>query len=330
MANLIRLGISGYFEYLRLLFRLSKRCQSQRQLTGDVAVVTGANTGIGKETAYQLSLRGATVIIGCRNIEKGEDAVNDIKGRNESADIILLKLDLASLKSVRQFAQNVAQQVRKVDIIVNNAGVMMCPEWKTTDGFEMQFGTNYLGHFLLTMHLLPLLKKSVSARVINISSLAHMIGRINFENINMVNGSYQPFKAYAQSKLALILFGRELARRLGSESKIKTYSVHPGHTFSELGRYDDMVGMIYKLGKIVFLNPEMGSQTTLFCALDETLDNETGFYYVNCARVNGMVSAAKDDISGEKLWDLSCDLVNLEPHLRIYTAKSSAWQETDK
>ncbi|CAG2178248.1 unnamed protein product, partial [Oppiella nova] len=195
---------------------------------------------------------------------------------------------------------------------------MACPEWQTEDGFEMQFGTNHLGHFLLTLHLLPLLKKSSSARVVTVSSILHCLGEINIENIHLRNGAYEALKAYSNSKLANVLFSRELAKRL-NKTNINTYSLHPGVIHTDLIRHNksgDKTDVGF-MERHFFLTPFMGSQTTLYCALDDSLDNESGFYYDNCRRVDRMVTEARDDLMARKLWDLSCDLVKLEDHLRI-------------
>ncbi|XP_054152560.1 retinol dehydrogenase 11-like [Oppia nitens] len=295
-----------------------RKCDSDRRLDGQIVVITGANTGIGKVTALELSKRGAKIIIGCRDVEKATKAVNDIKTDNPDADIVVHKLDLSSLKSVRMFADEVKQCVDRLDILVNNAGVMMCPEWKTMDGFELQFGTNHLGHFLLTMHLLPLIKQASTARIITVSSSGHMMGKIHLDNINLRNGAYTSWKAYAQSKLANVLFTRELARRLGGlNSNVKTYCVHPGPVNTDLQRHRDGGPAGRLLLKCIGLTPEMGAQTSLYCALDADLDKQTGCYYANCRKVNNMISTATDDRMAELLWDMSCNLVNLEDNLKI-------------
>ncbi|CAG2178389.1 unnamed protein product, partial [Oppiella nova] len=142
-------------------------------------------------------------------------------------------------------------------------------------------------------------------------------------------GAYSPFKAYAQSKLANILFTRELAKRLGTKSNVRTYSLHPGPVYTELQRHSGLGSMGHKMAKKFFLTPEMGAQTTLYCALEDSLDKETGCYYANCLRVDNMISSATDDKSGERLWDLSCDLVDLEDHLRLPAIKTTAWQDNN-
>ncbi|XP_054152572.1 retinol dehydrogenase 12-like [Oppia nitens] len=303
-----------------------KRCLTDRRLDGQVVVVTGANTGIGKETANQLALRGAKLYIGCRDLAKAEIAVKEMRDQNPKSDVTALKLDLSSLKSVREFAADLANREKRLDILVNNAGVFACPEWKTEDGFEMQFGTNHLGSFLLTLSLTPLLKQSPSARIVNVSSAAHMIGHIDFDNINQRNGIYTPMKAYAHSKLANVLFTRELAKRLGPNSTVRVYALNPGTVKTDAQRHVTSAAFEWFM-KRAFLTPEMGAQTSLYCSLDPTLDNETGFYYDNCKRVNRLISEATDDKVSERLWELSCQLVNLEDHLRRLFIKTptSAW-----
>ncbi|XP_054152419.1 retinol dehydrogenase 12-like [Oppia nitens] len=296
-------------------FKFRKKCKSNKRLDGKVVVITGGNTGIGKETALQLSLRGAKIIIGCRNVQKGEIAVQDIIAKNVLSDIRVLYLDLSSLSSVRQFAQTVTQLVSKLDILINNAGVMMTPESTTEDGFELQFGTNFLAHFLLIHCLMPLLIKSSKARIVNLSSICHILGKIHFNNINLKDGHYRPLKAYSQSKLAIVLMTREMARRLGTNTNITVYSLHPGVIQTEITRH--FPAYLYYLIKPFMTTIELGTQTTLYCAIDETLDNQTGLYYDDCKRVNNMIAPAIDDNSAKKLWELATDLVNLEDSLKI-------------
>ncbi|CAG2103980.1 unnamed protein product, partial [Medioppia subpectinata] len=329
--NLFIIGKMQFFVHLyrglviafRDTFMARKQCESKRRLDGQVVVITGANTGIGKETAYQMTLRGAKVIIGCRDESRAENAIKDIKQRNPKADIYSLPLDLSSLQSVRQFVTEITKRETKVDILINNAGIAFTPEWATADGFEMAFGTNHLGHYLLTLSLLPLMKQSIgtgrAARVVNVSSCIHALGNIHFENINLRNGAYHPQKAYAQSKLANVLFTRELARRLGSDSGVNSYSLHPGAVQSEGARH--MTGvqkfLVNIMLKVMAIDVVKGCQTSLYCALDEGLDNESGFYYDNCQRIDAMVSTATDDKSAQQLWQLSEELVRLEDHLKL-------------
>ncbi|CAG2117363.1 unnamed protein product, partial [Medioppia subpectinata] len=222
--------------------------------------------------------------------------------------------------SVREFAVEMGRRESAIDVLVNNAGVFMCPEWQTADGFEMQFGTNHLGSFLLTLQLMPMLKRAPAARVVNLSSSAHINGQIYFDNINLRDGAYTPTKGYGQSKLANILFTRELAKRLGPASSVRVYALNPGVVRTDAQRH--VTNAVFDwLMKRLFLTPEMGVQTSLYCTLDETLDNESGFYYENCKRVDHMIPEATDDKVAERLWDLSCDLVDLsDDQRRVYIA----------
>lgn len=210
-------------------------------LSHRVAVVTGANSGIGFETARALAARGARVILGCRSRAKGPEAAHRIREAVPGADVHFISLDLASLASVAMFAKEVGVEVDRIHILVNNAGVMMPPLDYTRDHFELQFGINHLGHFALTAHLLPLLRATPGARVVTVSSLVHLAGWIRFGDLNSEN-SYNAALAYGQSKLANLLFTRELARRL-DEAKIDVISVaaHPGSTRTELQRHSDLM-----------------------------------------------------------------------------------------
>ncbi|CAG2169959.1 unnamed protein product [Oppiella nova] len=345
----ISLMIGGVTELLSSAIGWRNKCESTRRLDGQVVVITGANTGIGKETALHLSLRGAKIIIACRDVDKGKEAITEILVKNPNANLNVLKLDLSSLASVREFAKNVSLNESNIDILINNAGLGMCPEWQTKEGYEMVFGTNHLdilinnaglgmcpewqtkegyemvfgtnhlGHFLLTLLLLPLLRKSPKARVINVSSVAYKMGKIDFENINLRNGVYNGITAYSQSKLANILFSRELSKRLGPNSPVTTYSLHPGPVKTNRSRYMEnksLKAFYDTMTTLLYLRPEMGCQTTLYCALEESLDRETGLYYNNC-REEKLWANGSDDKSAERLWNLSCDLVHLEDHLKI-------------
>ena len=193
-----------------------KGSENKARLEGRTVVITGANTGIGKVTALDMSGRGARVIILCRNQDKAKEAAAEIA--KETGGVVECgKLDLSSLASVRECAKTLLEREDKIDLLVNNAGVMTCPNWKTEDGFDMQLGTNHLGHFLLTELLTPLLKKSAASgfrpRIVIVSSVAHEMGSMNWEDLNWEK-SYDKNKAYAQSKLANVLHAKELARRL--------------------------------------------------------------------------------------------------------------------
>lgn len=212
-------------------------CRSKAKLSGKTVIITGANTGIGKETAIDLAKRKADrVILACRNDSLGKKAVEDVKKASRNENVEYRHIDLASLASVRKFAQGILDEGIPVDILINNAGIMRCPYWKTEDGFEMQFGVNHLGHFLLTNLLLERIKQSPNARIVNVSSKAYLrCSGINFDDINSEK-SYDPGKAYGQSKLANILFTKVLAEKLRGTS-VTTNTLHPGVIWTELGRH---------------------------------------------------------------------------------------------
>jgi NAD(P)-dependent dehydrogenase (short-subunit alcohol dehydrogenase family) len=205
---------------------------------GKTFVVTGANAGIGLETASVLAGKGAQVILACRSPEKAAHAVKQIRLLKADASVAAATLDLASLASIRAFAAGFSREHQRLDVLINNAGVMMPPLGRTADGFETQFGTNFVGHFLLTLLLLPLLNRNPGSRVVTVSSVAHWTGRIDFNNLNAEKG-YSKWRAYSQSKLANLMFAYELQRRLeqSGASTIST-AAHPGVTASELARHN--------------------------------------------------------------------------------------------
>eukprot|EP00092_Neocalanus_flemingeri_P008538 GFUD01009197.1.p1 GENE.GFUD01009197.1~~GFUD01009197.1.p1 ORF type:complete len:320 (+),score=100.99 GFUD01009197.1:106-1065(+) len=289
------------------------RCISKARLEGKVAVITGANTGIGRETAKDLVRRGAEVHVLCRDVERGEVLRRDIK-KETGREVLIHQIDLASLETVRECAAALRKKLQKIDILVNNAGVMATPEWRTQEGFELQFGTNHVGHFLLTNELLPLLRKAGNARVVVVSSSAHAMGRIDFEDLNWRTRPYDSMGAYGQSKLANVLFAKELARRetqLGSG--VTVYSLHPGIVKTELSRHfkETFGSVLFYLVKLLgplTKTPESGAQTSICCAVDPALENQTGKYYKDCQEV--MNSPEGDNIEdARQLWEVTMDMV---------------------
>ncbi|CAG2240970.1 RDH12 [Mytilus edulis] len=287
----------------------------KRRIDGKTAIITGGNTGIGKETAIDLAKRGAKVIIACRDMTRANAAADDIKRISGSKEIYVRHLDLASLKSVRTFAENIKRTEKRIDILLNNAGVMACPYGKTVDGFEMQFGVNHLGHFLLTNLLLDLIKKSAPSRIINVSSFAHVFtGPLDFDDIAKREKSYSEIRAYSQSKLCNILFTKQLASRL-TGTGVTTYSLHPGSINTELARHmrvkvKFIMEALYFIITFFIKTPYEGAQTNIYCAVEESLDNETGKYYSDCAETTP-TKTALDDGAAKKLWELSEKLVEL-------------------
>ena len=291
------------------------QCTSKARLDGKTVVITGSNTGIGKITAMDLSKRGAKVVMLCRDTTKANIAAQEIKAETKG-DVTVEKMDLSSLKSVRECVERLNKSLKKIDVLINNAGVALSPLTRTEDGFEMQIGTNHFGHFYLTNLLLPLIKKaSPGARIVNVSSVMHKRAKIYWDDINWERNTYSPVKAYGQSKLANILFTRELAHRLEADG-ITCYALHPGVVATEISRH-----LQQKMGVFSFLakyfqylfnkTPESGAQTTIFCAVDESLNDETGKYYADCKEAPVCPVALSNDEDPKRLWLLSERLTGL-------------------
>uniref|UniRef100_UPI00358DE134 retinol dehydrogenase 12-like n=1 Tax=Myxine glutinosa TaxID=7769 RepID=UPI00358DE134 len=283
-------------------------CTSPARLDGKTVIITGANTGIGKETARDLAKRGARVIFACRDLDKAEAAAAEIYAGSPNKNVVVRKLDLASTVSIHEFAARINKEESAIHIVINNAGVMLCPYWKTENGFEMQFGVNHLGHFLLTYLLLDLLKRSAPARIINVSSLAHKWGKINFDDLQSEK-SYRSGRAYCQSKLANVLFTRELARRL-QDTNVTVNAVHPGSVHTELGRH-----LHFLLPAGIFFSPFLktatqGAQTSIHCAVAAELKDVSGVYFSDCAP-SAVGDCANDQQAASRLWDVSCQLLGI-------------------
>ncbi|XP_004080572.1 retinol dehydrogenase 13 isoform X1 [Oryzias latipes] len=292
------------------------RCPSKATITGKTVVITGANTGIGKETARELAKRGGRILMGCRDMEKCETAAKEIRGATLNPHVYACHLDLASIKSIREFAERVNKEEKRVDVLINNAGVMRCPAWKTEDGFDMQFGVNHLGHFLLTNLLLEKLKEPAPSRVINLSSLAHIIGNIDFEDLNWEKKTFDTKQAYCQSKLANVLFTRELAKRLQGTG-VTVNAVHPGVVATELGRHTGlhqsqfssfMLGPFFSL---LVKSPALGAQPSVFLAVSEEMEGVTGRYYDVMTEKEPAAQALDDEVAC-RLWEVSSRLVGLQ------------------
>lgn len=216
-------------------------------LAGRTCVVTGANTGIGYATVKALAAKRAAVVLACRNLDKGNAALSQLTREIPDARITVERLDLADLGSIRDFAARLAAQYTQLDVLINNAGVATPPLGRTADGFEIQFGTNFLGTFALTGRLLPLLRATPGSRVVTLSSIAHWFGKIDFGNLNAERG-YSKTQAYYQSKLADLIFAFELQRRLAFDgATTMSIAVHPGVTMSELFRHSPALEAIIRL-----------------------------------------------------------------------------------
>lgn len=290
----------------------------QIDLTGCVAIVTGANTGIGKETVRGLHDRGAKVIMACRNIDKAEEAVKDIAAG--SINLKIKKCDLSSFASVREFCRQIIKEERRVDILINNAGMVTYQRQLTEDGQEMQFQVNHLGHFLLTNLLLDKLKASKrGGRIINVSSVGHRaVLAFPWDDLTMNNTWYNGFHVYAVTKLANVWFTNQLAHRLQG-SNVQAFSLHPGGVSTDLGRNiadllpEFVSSAAGKLSNMFMLSAEMGARTSLFCALEPHLSQPqySGMYFDNCKQ-GTLSSMANNEEMARELWDASADIVQLD------------------
>ena len=293
--------------------------------SGKTFFITGANTGIGFEAAKVFAGKGGRVLLGCRNPVKGEDALARIADAHPGADIALVRIDLSDLASVRAAADVVAQEPR-LDVLVNNAGVMWNPKTITSDGFESQFGINHLGHFALTGLLLPLLEATPNSRSVTVSSGGHRQGNgdLFWDEIN-ADQEYHPRKRYYASKLANLLFTYELDRRLrAKDSSTITVAAHPGGSDTELGRYATGASGVTMRAMMPLIRPfmntaEQGAWPTELAATAPGV--EGGQYFgpggrmemTGPARQVDSSDESKDEAKAERLWDLSIEMTGVDP-----------------
>lgn len=291
-------------------------------LAGSIAVVTGGYSGIGLETVKGLATHGATVIVPVRSPDKAVEALAGLPG-----EIRTMPMDLADIASVTGFAETVKAGHARLDLLINNAGIMACPAARVGPGWESQFGINHMGHFALTKALLPLLEATAHARVIALSSAAHKISDILWEDIQFEETEYDKWRAYGQAKTANALFANALSRRLADTGGL-AFSVHPGGIFTPLQRHlpqDEMIALGWldedgkpsELAKAGFKSPEQGASTTVWAATSPLLDGKPGVYCEDCdiaaptdpdsptARYVGVNTHACSDEAAEHLWEIS-------------------------
>jgi NAD(P)-dependent dehydrogenase (short-subunit alcohol dehydrogenase family) len=291
-------------------------------LNGKTAIITGATGGLGYETALALAGAGAKVVLTGRNEAKGRDALQNIRRQFPKAEIAYDTLDLANLASVAEFASRYAAAHTSLDLLVNNAGVMALPQRQvTSDGFEMQLGTNYLGHYALTAHLLPLLRQGHQPRVVNLSSLAHRTGAINFGDLQSAK-SYSSWKAYCQSKLAMLMFALELQRRSDAGGwGLTSNAAHPGYARTDLIANGPGNSLLWQLSKslqpLISQSAAEGALPTLFAATSPEA-KPAGYYGPNWFyELKGppvpakIMPQAKDAASAARLWDVSAALTGV-------------------
>src|SRR6478752_3727493 len=276
------------------------------ELDGKVVAITGANAGIGKETAVALAGMGATVVMTSRDPGRGTDALAEVRERSGSTAVDLIQLDLASFESIRACAAGLLDRHDRLDVLVANAGLVMSKRTETVEGFETTFGVNHLGHFYLTSLLFDRLRTGDRSRVVVVSSAAHKMVRrgLDFDDLQCTR-HYRAFDAYSRSKLANVYFTRELARRLADSGSIAN-AAHPGYVASHFARDGDFyLEPVIKLGARLFaISPEEGACTSVYLASSPEVEGITGGYYVKC-RPASVSTIAQDDIAARRLWDAS-------------------------
>ena len=280
-------------------------------MEGKVALVTGANAGIGKWTAVGLARRGATVIVAARSLSKGRQAVEEIRRRSGSDDVELRLADFASLEQVRGLAQEVAADHSRLDVLVNNAGLISSERTETEDGFETTFGVNHLAPFLLTLLLAPQLRAAAPARVVNVASGAHARAALDFDDLQSKRG-YGGMKVYGRSKLANILFTRELARRWRG-SGVSANCLHPGVVRTDFGADGEMgrlMGVGWTILKPFLISAQRGADTSVFLASAPEVEGVSGEYFDRC-RVSRSSRRSRDPVTAARLWEVSLGLVGL-------------------
>jgi NAD(P)-dependent dehydrogenase (short-subunit alcohol dehydrogenase family) len=276
-------------------------------MTGKVCIVTGANTGIGKETALGLAKLGATVVMVCRDSERGETAQLEIKRKSGNKHVDLMLCDLSSQNSIRQFARTFIQQRDRLDVLINNAGVVLRQRSMTEDGLESTFAINHLGYFLVTNLLLDLLKKSAPSRIVSVSSTAHKFAKLDI-NAWPTGRDYSGFGAYANSKLANVLFTYELARRLNGTS-VTANCLHPGAVGTNLFR--GLPKFVQTLIKLAAISPGRGAATSIFLASSPEVQGVTGKYFAR-RRQQQSSEASRNEEAARELWELSAELTGLD------------------
>jgi NAD(P)-dependent dehydrogenase (short-subunit alcohol dehydrogenase family) len=289
--------------------------------SGRVAIVTGANSGLGYITSRELARNGARVVLACRDEVRGREAVARLIADVPAADIELRSLDMASLASIRAFADGVQAAYPALDLLINNAGVMAIPRRETADGFEMQFGTNHLGHFALTGLLLSLLVNQPAARVVTVSSTAHKPGKLNFDDLQHEH-DYRRWKVYSDSKLANLLFAFELQRRLAAiDSPLISVAAHPGTAATNLvkpGAGNPVIAAVMTVGiRIIGQSEAQGALPQLYAATAPNVNGGEYFGPNGIAENRGYpklvdsTSASKDTATAARLWTVSEDLTGV-------------------
>lgn len=294
-----------------------------KDLSSKTVLITGGSSGLGQESARAMAAKGAHIVITARNPAQMDEAVAAIKTEVPDAQLETLTCDLASLESIKAAGTQANERFDKIDILINNAGVMACPKMQTADGFEMQFGTNHLGHFALTKHLLPLVEAGADKRIVNLSSRGHQFAPTHLDDPNFETSEYSPWESYGRSKTANILFTKGLEDRFADKG-IHAYAVHPGGIQTNLGRHltpkdietlmERMKAQADEKGSAnAFKSIPQGAATQVWAATAPELEGQGGVYCEDChvasvddvSNAYGVRSYALDGASADRLWALS-------------------------
>lgn len=284
-----------------------RKCKCKKSLTGKVVIVTGANSGIGYHTAFKLAAKGARTILACRNESRARLALDKIRNGTGNPQVIFKRLDLTSLQSVREFADDVLKTEDRLDVLVNNAGACALNNQYTADGIIEGMQVNHFGPFLLTLLLIPLLKKSQPSRIVNVSSLIYLFGFVNLEKWN--EKRFNRTMLYADSKLCNLVIQQEFARRLQG-TDVTVNSAHPGIILTNiLGNSHPLFEAFFKF--VCWVSPrtaDEGSETVVHIALSEECGNVSGKFYIDCSETY-VLPKGRDPTIAKKLWQLSEDVV---------------------
>jgi len=299
---------------------------ADKDLSGQTVFITGANSGLGQETARAMAAKGAAVIMAGRDQGKLDEAVAAICAEQPDAALETIICDLGSLASIRACGDEARSRFTQIDLLINNAGVMACPLMHTADGFEVQFGTNHLGHFALTAELLPLIEAGNARRIVNLSSRGHHMGSVDLDDPNFTEREYDPWTSYGQSKTANILFTVGLEERFATKD-IHAYAVHPGGIQTNLGRHmtEEMVADLMERvttsdSSFAWKTIPQGAATSCWAATAPELEGKGGVYCEDChvaeiddeSSAGGVRSYALDPVAAERLWTLSEQLTGAQ------------------
>lgn len=276
-------------------------------MTSKVALITGANSGIGKETALVLARTGADLVIVCRDQERGRAALDEIKTKSGNASVELMICDLSSQAQIRKLADEFKQKHNRLDVLINNAGVILTRRRVTEDGLESTFAINHLAYFLLSNLLLDLIKQSAPARIVNVSSTVHKSATIDFDDLQSER-SYSSMRAYGQSKLANVLFTYELARRLEG-TRVTVNCLHPGVIATNIFR--DVSGVVGAAAKLFLKSPRRGAETSIYLATSPEVTGVTGKYFDDKRAVRSSPESY-DEAIADRLWQVSAQLTKLQ------------------